>query len=188
MRAAIFPRTKPEEHQPHFVFARLLDDGVNDRRVELARFRFELFPIDRNLQRVRVEIINRRPDLGQHRRPAAGIVALRAENQKRCTVHNQRMTSVLRHQMRQRVVVGLRRRDSHAQTGQENDAGNALELMKRKMAVLFASALGIHVAQRKWRWESVKTAKFPVAPLFEILISSKTPHCVYQSFQFILNP
>jgi len=54
-----------------------LRNGINDRRVEPARFRFELFPIDRDLQGVGVEIINRRPDLGQHPPPGAGVVALR---------------------------------------------------------------------------------------------------------------
>jgi hypothetical protein len=61
-------------------------------------------------------------------------------------------------------------------------------LTKRKMAVLFASALGIHVAQRKWRWESVKTAKCPAVPLFEIPISREIPYCVLMSFQFMVNP
>ena len=121
MRAAIFPGAKPEQHQPHIMLARLLDDGVNHRRVELARFRLKLFPIDRDFERVGVKIFDGRPDFGQHRRPCTGIVALCAEDEERRTVHNQGMVSVFSHELRKRIVVGLRLRGSQAQPQQEYD-------------------------------------------------------------------
>ena len=78
---------------------------IHDRVVELARLRLELLPIDRDFEGVGLGRLDGRPDPGQHRRPGAGIVALRAEDQERRAVHDQRVTSVFTHQMRQEVLI-----------------------------------------------------------------------------------
>src|ERR1017187_6697660 len=48
-----------------------------------------------------------RPDLGHGQRPGAGIVALRAQHQKRRAVHYQRVASVFLHKMRKRGLARL---------------------------------------------------------------------------------
>ena len=95
VRAAVFPCGEPQQDQPHLALPRLLDDQVDDRRVVLSRLGLELFPVDGDLERVGVQIVDGGPDLRQQDRPGAGVVALRPEDQEGRAVHEQGETAVL---------------------------------------------------------------------------------------------
>ena len=125
MRTAVFPSAKPQENQPHVVFPGLLQDQVNNRGVEFALFRLELFPIDRDFQRVGVEIVNGRPDFGEQARPRARIVALRAKDEEGRAFHDQGVMPGFIHDMGKRIVAGLPRRSAHQR--QENDKRDGSE-------------------------------------------------------------
>ena len=52
MLAAVFPGAEPEQDQMNVMLARLRNDGVHLRVIELSRLWLELFPVDRSFERV----------------------------------------------------------------------------------------------------------------------------------------
>jgi len=92
--AAVFPGAEPEQIEPDVVLARLSDDGIDDRVVELSRLWFELFPVDRYLQRIGVQGFDGRPNFRKHGRPAAGIMRLGAQHEVRRAVHHKGVAPV----------------------------------------------------------------------------------------------
>ncbi len=82
------------------MFARLLQQEIDNTEVKLSLRRFQLFPIDRQLHRVRVQRLGCRPHLVQIRRPRARVVCLHAQHQVRLTVDHQRVMTILLHNRR----------------------------------------------------------------------------------------
>jgi hypothetical protein len=62
--AAVLPGAEPQEYQVNMVFARLRNDRIDSGIVELSRLVLEFLPVDGYLERVGVQVFNRRPDFG----------------------------------------------------------------------------------------------------------------------------
>ncbi len=101
VRTAILPGREPEQDQADVVLAALVDESIHHRVIEHPGPRLELFPVDRHFNGVGVEGFDGRPDLRHHAWPRAGIVDLRPQDQKRRTVDQQGVASLLVHQPRQ---------------------------------------------------------------------------------------
>ncbi len=93
-RAVVLPGPEPQQRQPHVMLARLGDQGVEEAEVEMAFGRLDLAPGDGDQHRIGVDLLDRRPDLGQHGRPGAGIVHLGAQHQIGRAVHHQGVAAV----------------------------------------------------------------------------------------------
>ena len=106
--AAVLPCAEPEQIQTDMVFARLGDDGVHHRVVVLFRLWFELLPVDRDLERIGVEILDGRPYLRKHARPAARIMRLGPQHQVRRAIHHQSVAPILLHYLRDGSLFRLR--------------------------------------------------------------------------------
>src|SRR6185312_1259057 len=103
------PCSEPEQDEIHPMRARLFHQFVDDRKIESSRLRFKLFPINRRFDRISVNGFNRRPDLRQYRRPCAGVVDLRSQNQERLAVNHQSIAAIFFDEARHfRTVSGKR--------------------------------------------------------------------------------
>ncbi len=102
VRPVVFPGREPQQHQPHLLLARLRHQGVEKTEVEMAFHRFDLVPRDRHLHGIGVDRLDRWPHLRQHRRPAAGVVHLGAEDEVGLAVDQQLVTAVRADDLRQR--------------------------------------------------------------------------------------
>ena len=90
--------------------ARLGEDCVDLRVVELARFGLELLPVDGCLDRIDVQCFGRGPHLRQRGRPVAGVVGLHAQHQIGRAIHHQGVAAIFLHDAGDGVVLGLRLR------------------------------------------------------------------------------
>ena len=106
--AAVLPGAEPEQHQADMMLARLGEQGVDHGVVELALAGFELFPVDRHLDRIGMQVLDGRPDFGQHGGPGAGIIGLRAQHEERGIVDEEGEAPVFLHEARQRRLLHLR--------------------------------------------------------------------------------
>src|SRR5256885_168829 len=95
MRTAVLPGAEPQQNEMYFVLARLRQQSVHHRVVEMSLLGFELLPVDGDLKRVGVQRFNRRPHLAQRCGPRAGVVGLRAEDQVGCAVYEECVAAVL---------------------------------------------------------------------------------------------
>ena len=77
-----------------FVLARALDESIDEREVEVAFGGFHLFPVDRRLDGVGVEVLNGLEDLRQFTGPGAGVVDLAAEHQEGLAVDEEGVAAV----------------------------------------------------------------------------------------------
>ena len=98
--AAVLPRPKPQNHQPHVMLAGLGQKQVDDAIVVLTLLRLKLLPVDRRFHGIDVEELHRRPDLGQRGRPGAGVMHLRAQHQVGSAVHEKGVAPVFLHDLR----------------------------------------------------------------------------------------
>ena len=105
VRAVVLPGGEPQQHQAHVMLARLAQQRVEEREIELAFDGLDLLPGDGHADGVGLQLLHRRPDLWQHGRPGAGVVHLRAEHEERRAVDHERGATVARHDLR----YGLRR-------------------------------------------------------------------------------
>ena len=94
MHSSVLPRAEPEQDEVHAVGARLLYQFIHNRKIEAAGPRLQLLPVDRCFDCVRMDGLNRRPNLGQHRRPGARVVDLRTQNEERLAIDQQRVAVV----------------------------------------------------------------------------------------------
>ncbi len=87
---AVLPTAEPEENQLEFVLPRVLDQIVDEGKVESPFLRLNQAPRNHGEDRVQVHFRKRRPD-SLHVGPAgrAGIVELPAEHQVRFTVDDE---------------------------------------------------------------------------------------------------
>ena len=75
------------------MLTRLLQHRIDPGKVELALDGLDLLPSYRDLERVRVELANDRPNVGQHGRIVAAVVGLCAKDQKGRAIHEERVLS-----------------------------------------------------------------------------------------------
>src|SRR5208283_2150888 len=106
--AAVLPRGKPQRNHMYLVLARLRQDHVHHCEVVLSRLRLHLVPVHRDLHRVHVVVLQRRPQQRQPSRPRAGVPCLRRQHQIGSIVHHQRIPPVLLHQPRDGTRFHLR--------------------------------------------------------------------------------
>lgn len=99
-RAVVLPGRKPQQHQPHLVLARLRQQRIDEGEIELAFFRLDLLPGDRHLHGVGAQHLHCRPHLVHDPGIVAGVVDLRAQDQERRTIDQQRMLAVLADELR----------------------------------------------------------------------------------------
>src|ERR1022692_2461203 len=92
----------PAADQAQIVMAGALDQAVHNVEAELPRFGFNVLPIDRDLHRVAVEILEERPDSFHGPGPAAGIVDLRAQLDEGLAVHFESVFAALADETRHR--------------------------------------------------------------------------------------
>ncbi len=126
-RACVLPGAEPQQHQVHLVLARLRQEGVDVAEIELALDRLDLFPRHRDLDRVGVDVLRRRPDLAECRRIVAGIVDLHAQHRERRAVDEQCRAAAFVHQVRQLRGRGMRARDACGRQRQRGE-GNGEDL------------------------------------------------------------
>ncbi len=79
------------------VRARLGEDRVDLRVVELARLGLELLPVDGRLDRIDVQGLGGGPHLRQRGRPVAGVVGLHAQHQIGRAIHHQCVAAIFLH-------------------------------------------------------------------------------------------
>jgi hypothetical protein len=83
----------------HIMAAGLRQQGIQETEIEHALLGLDLLPGDRNLDRIGVHLLDRRPDLGQHGGPVAGVVHLGPQHQIGGAVDHEREMTVTGDQM-----------------------------------------------------------------------------------------
>ena len=110
------------------VGARLLDHVIDHRVVELALARFQLLPVDGDLQRVDMHGSSHGPQRLQLLRPAAGVGDLRAQHEIGLAIDHQGVAAILMGHA-WHLLRGQRGRDQErgeqksVQAGAADDAG-----------------------------------------------------------------
>ena len=84
--------------------ARLIEECVEVGEVKLAFAGLGLLPTDGDFERVRSQRIDCRPDHRQLRRPVAGIVGLRAQNQVGVAIDHQGVMATVTNNLRQGYI------------------------------------------------------------------------------------
>src|SRR5208283_6249863 len=97
MLTAVLVCSKPEQHQAYTMLTSLFQQHVDDRVIVLSWLRFELLPVNWNLNRVHIEIFHCRPHLRKHRRPGTGVVHLCPQHEIGSIVNKQSEASILLH-------------------------------------------------------------------------------------------
>ncbi len=106
-RAVVLPGGKPQQHQAHVVFTRLLQQRIDEGEIELAFLRLDLLPGDRHLHRIGTDDLHRRPHCLQRCGVVAGVVDLRAQHQEGLAIHQQRMPAILAGELWDRRLPGV---------------------------------------------------------------------------------
>ncbi len=122
---AVLPRGEPEQHEPHPVGARLLDQPVERREVEPPLVRLDQVPVDGSQHRVHVELGEPGPEtfeVGGVR--SRGVAELAASNQERLPVHDQLGGGALSAEVGYRRVRAARRwrGDQHDEPDRPEDS------------------------------------------------------------------
>ena len=94
VRSVVFPGGEPQQHQAHVFFPRLLDQGIDEGKIEVAFLRFHLFPGHRNHQGVRVHLLHHRPYIRQGGGVVGRVVGLGREQQVGLAIDHQGVAAI----------------------------------------------------------------------------------------------
>ncbi len=100
VRTVVFPGGKPEQDEFEVMRVRFGEQRVEERKIELAFDRLDLFPGDGHRECIGPESTHRRPHFWQHGRPGARVVHLRAQHEVGRSVDHERAATIACHELR----------------------------------------------------------------------------------------
>ena len=140
LRVGVLPGAEPQQDQADIVVAApATSKRVDPGEIEAALDRLDLFPGDGDLDRVGVQLVDDRPDLGQHGRIVAAVVGLRAEDQER---RPSTISACLPSRSDEVRKLGCMRSAAGADNQQQAPIKQRAQDVPRFSPLLFASPLG----------------------------------------------